>query len=160
MTSPTTSATGSSTTASSSQIASPGGVLGKDAFMQLLAKQMQYQDPMNPMDNTQFVAQMAQFSSLEQMTNISAGIDTLNANTRFQAAIQMIGRELAYLRADGSQGSGIATAVSVGDTGLTLTVGSDEVSPEDVTSIADAPATASGGTTTTSGTGSTSTGAV
>lgn len=49
----------------------PGGELGKDAFMQLLVTQMQYQDPLNPSDNTQYISQLATFSQLEQMQNIS-----------------------------------------------------------------------------------------
>lgn len=44
--------------------------LDKDAFLQLLVTQMQYQDPLDPQDNAQYVAQLAQFSSLEQMTNV------------------------------------------------------------------------------------------
>ena len=52
--------------------------LGKDDFLKLLVTQMQNQDPMNPVDNTQSIAQMAQFSSLEQMTNIATAMGTLN----------------------------------------------------------------------------------
>jgi len=60
--------------------ASTGNVssLGKDDFLQLLVAQMQNQDPLEPMDNTDFIAQLAQFSSLEQMSNIADGIDQSN----------------------------------------------------------------------------------
>lgn len=52
--------------------------LGKDDFLNLLVTKMQYQDPMEPMNDEGFIAQLAQFSSLEQMSNISNGIDSSN----------------------------------------------------------------------------------
>lgn len=51
--------------------------LDKDAFLLLLTKQMQNQDPLEPMDNSQFVAQMSQFSTLEQITNMSKSVSNL-----------------------------------------------------------------------------------
>ena len=51
--------------------------LGKDAFLQLLVTQLQHQDPTAPMDNSEFIAQMAQFSSLEQMQNMTSSIEKL-----------------------------------------------------------------------------------
>lgn len=55
--------------------------LDKDAFLNLLVKQMQYQDPLNPTKNEQFLAQMAQFSSLEQMQNMNKGVSISQAYT-------------------------------------------------------------------------------
>ena len=52
--------------------------LGKDEFLQLLISQLQNQDPMNPMEDADFIVQLAQFSSLEQMSNISEGIAESN----------------------------------------------------------------------------------
>ncbi len=51
--------------------------LGKDAFLELLVTQLEHQDPLKPMEDTQFISQLAQFSSLEQMTTISGGINKL-----------------------------------------------------------------------------------
>jgi flagellar basal-body rod modification protein FlgD len=52
--------------------------LGKDDFLQLLVTKLQHQDPLKPMDDEDFIAQLAQFSSLEQMNNIARGIETSN----------------------------------------------------------------------------------
>ncbi|MDH4155890.1 MAG: hypothetical protein OEW00_01260 [candidate division Zixibacteria bacterium] len=52
--------------------------LGKDDFLQLLVTKMQYQDPLEPMDDEDFIAQLAQFSSLEQMNNIASGLEEAN----------------------------------------------------------------------------------
>ena len=54
-----------------------GDGLGKDAFLQLLVTQLQHQDPLQPQDDSQFLAQLAQFSSLEQLTQISSSIQQL-----------------------------------------------------------------------------------
>ncbi len=56
--------------------------LGKDDFLTLLIAQMKHQDPLNPASNTEFVAQLAQFSSLEQMTTMNTNLEaSLNLNT-------------------------------------------------------------------------------
>jgi flagellar basal-body rod modification protein FlgD len=49
--------------------------LGKDDFLLLLTKQLQNQDPMQPTDNMEFVSQMSQFSTLEQMTNMNKALE-------------------------------------------------------------------------------------
>ena len=61
--------------------------LDRDAFLRLLVTQLQFQDPLNPMDDTQFIAQLAQFSSLEQMQQ-------MNANTLRSQAYTMINRQI------------------------------------------------------------------
>ncbi|MDD5092229.1 MAG: flagellar hook capping FlgD N-terminal domain-containing protein, partial [Candidatus Wallbacteria bacterium] len=53
--------------------------MGKDAFLQLLIAEMKNQDPLSPMSNTDFVAQTAQFTSLEQLTNLNTGFQELSA---------------------------------------------------------------------------------
>lgn len=64
--------------------------LGKDAFLQLLVTQLQYQDPLDPVDNTQMVSQLAQFSALEQMQNLSTIASTMS-NTQ---ALSLAGKNV------------------------------------------------------------------
>ena len=82
--------------------------MGKDDFLKLLVAQMQNQDPLNPTDNKESIAQLAQFSALEQMTNISTSMEALNksmANFSQQSALTqgaaMIGKWVSGVDTDG-----------------------------------------------------------
>ncbi len=75
--------------------------LGKDDFLQLLVTKLQNQDPMNPTDDESFIAELAQFSSLEQMNNISDNIAQLSSYSLLQmqsttnaTAANLIGKEV------------------------------------------------------------------
>ncbi len=83
------SAVSATSSAVSSAITSSTGSseLDKDAFMLLLVTQFQYQDPLNPMEDKEFIAQLAQFSSLEQMMLLNEGMDGLTAATNNQEMI-------------------------------------------------------------------------
>lgn len=70
----------------------PSQELGKDDFLKILMAQMTNQDPTSPMDNTQFIAQMAQFSSLEQMTNMSTNFEKLASMVSASEAQSLLGR--------------------------------------------------------------------
>jgi flagellar basal-body rod modification protein FlgD len=96
-----TSSTTNTTSGTSST--SSNNVLGKDAFLKLLVTQMQYQDPLDPQDNSEYVAQLAQFSSLEQMTNVatslnkvSTTVDSFSLNSLVGQLSNMIGKQVTW----------------------------------------------------------------
>lgn len=69
---------------------SQGNRMGKDEFLKLLTTQMQAQDPLNPMDNTEFVAQLSQFTSLERLENMSQSIEAMAMSTSANTSAQMV----------------------------------------------------------------------
>ncbi len=76
--SPITSTAGaSSATSSSSSATTAATQVTEQQFLQLLVAQLQNQDPLNPMDGTQFVSQLAQFSELQQMIGVNQGVQQL-----------------------------------------------------------------------------------
>ncbi len=75
--------------------------LGKDDFLQLLITQLQHQDPTKPMDDKQFIAQMAQFSSLEQMTNLGQEFSKISGIVSRGNALNLLGKQVEIL--DGEQ---------------------------------------------------------
>ena len=83
--------------------------LGKNDFLKLLVKQLTHQDPTAPMKDQQFIAQMAQFSSLEQMNNISQGMNRMAQ----QQAMQLVGKFVVGKDQNGNVRSGVAQALYI-----------------------------------------------
>lgn len=73
--------------------------LDKDAFLKLLITELSNQDPMNPMDDREFIAQMAQFSTLEQMTNMTKAMEGLSSMQQYTAS-SYIGKMVAFQKED------------------------------------------------------------
>ena len=78
----------------------PQQSMDKDDFMKILITQLQNQDPTKPMEDKEFIAQMAQFSSLEQMTNMSSQFSELSATLKGAQALNLIGREVELVNGD------------------------------------------------------------
>jgi flagellar basal-body rod modification protein FlgD len=108
---------GSVSTGSGAATASTAGTkaLGKDDFLKLLLAQMQNQDPLNPMDNSQMVAQLAQFSTLEQMQGVNDRLDTLalaQASANQTQASMLVGKSVSYKTSQLTHTSGAPTPIS------------------------------------------------
>jgi flagellar basal-body rod modification protein FlgD len=85
--------------------------LGKDAFLRLLIAELSNQDPLDPMSDREFIAQMAQFSTLEQMTNMTKALEGLSSMEPY-SAVNYVGKMVAfdYEAPDGSV-TGVADTV-------------------------------------------------
>lgn len=88
------------------------GTLGMKDFLKILLTQLNYQDPMKPMDNQQFMAQMAQFSSLQQTQQLNANIEKLVTNQASLQSVGLIGRTVD-ISANGSVITGKVTSLSL-----------------------------------------------
>jgi flagellar basal-body rod modification protein FlgD len=93
-TAPATGTTG--TTAPPKAAKATGPNLGKDDFLKLLVGQLKNQDPLNPTSDTDFIGQMAQFSQLEQTTNMATANDKLIAEQRGARSVALLGRTVTY----------------------------------------------------------------
>ncbi|WP_339278559.1 flagellar hook capping FlgD N-terminal domain-containing protein [Paenibacillus sp. FSL W8-1187] len=80
--------------ASASATSMDNSTMGKDAFLQLLVAQLKYQDPLKPADNTTYIAQLAQFSSVEQLSNISGQLNLQGQNLGLTS--DLIGRTVQW----------------------------------------------------------------
>ncbi|MCX6397858.1 MAG: hypothetical protein NTV23_15330 [Propionibacteriales bacterium] len=114
------------------------GTADKEMFLQLLVAQMRYQDPMNPTDSSQFLAQSAQFTALEKMQDVADKTAQL-----FQAQISfgasgLIGKTVTWNDSDGVKQTGQVKGVTFGADGPVLDVGAkDPLSIASVLSVND-----------------------
>ena len=125
-----TAATGGVTaTPTSSQVdrTDQKGSLGQDAFLKLLVAQMQNQDPTSPQDSGQMMSQLASFSQVSQLQQLTASTTALTLGQDFSSAVAMIGKNVTYSKADGTQTSGVVSAVKSDPQGALLEIGTDSI---------------------------------
>lgn len=115
---------------------STNATLGKDAFLKLLTTQLQHQDPLNPMEDSEFMGQMAQFSTLEQVTNMATANQSMADNLAFSKSVSLIGRTVTYTGEDDQPKTGTVERVTTTDGKPALTVGgTDGIDPSSVTEV-------------------------
>ncbi len=96
--------------------------LGKDDFMKILITQLTHQDPTAPMKDTEFIAQMAQFSTLEQMTNMTQDFSKLAGILSTSQALGLLGRTVELFDGE-NMITGVVEEVSGRETPLVLVNG-------------------------------------
>ena len=105
------------------QTNNPNANLGKDDFLKLFVAQMKHQDPSQPMDNAAMMGQMAQFSTLEQISNMAIANGRVADSLGQSQAISLIGKTVTYLDDKDVPQTGIVEKVSTVDGKSVLTVG-------------------------------------
>ncbi len=128
------------------------GSLNEGDFLNLMMDQMKNQDPLNPSDPTQYMSELASFSSLDEQIQIQESSSQSASNQAASSALQMLGQNVNYTDSNGNAGSGTVTSVDFTSSGPTLTVGGTSgISLSEITSAGSTTSTTS---TTTSSQGS------
>jgi len=132
----TINATGSASPATQA-VSGKNADLGKDQFLKLFVAQLQHQDPMNPMEDSDFMGQMASFSTLEQVTNMASANEAMAANLHLSQSVGLIGRTVTWIDDADVAHTGVVEKVSQQGGYPVLTVsGTEGVDPTTITQIA------------------------
>jgi flagellar basal-body rod modification protein FlgD len=129
-------ATGSGTSAAATP-ENPKGELGKNDFLKLMVAQLQAQNPLEPTNDTEYIAELAQFSQLEQTTNIAQTSSQSASAQQVAQAVGLIGHTVSYIDpATGATAQGTVETVEIGTSGATLTIeGTAGVEPSSITEV-------------------------
>ena len=113
-------------------------MLGADDFMKLLTTQLTSQDPMNPMKDTEFISQMANFTSLEQMRTLSKSFETFTSDQKMSAAPAFLGRNVTVKNASGDI-TGLVEAITLQNGKPAITINGKSYDTNLITGIAMSP---------------------
>jgi flagellar basal-body rod modification protein FlgD len=102
----------------------PSDNLGENDFLKLMMIQLQNQDPLNPSDPTQYMSELANFSSLEQQTQIAQSTASAATQQASSSALGLLGHTVSYKDANGVTQTGTVSKVNFTSSGPALTIGS------------------------------------
>jgi flagellar basal-body rod modification protein FlgD len=120
----------------STSASNPSAALDKDGFLKLFVAQLQHQDPSNPMQDGDFMGQMAQFSTLEQTTNMAAANQTMATNLGMSQALSLLGKTVTYVDDKDAKHTGVVQKVVTSGGVAQLTVdGVDGIDPSTVAEV-------------------------
>jgi flagellar basal-body rod modification protein FlgD len=128
----------SGTTGTGTQdVSGKNAAMGKDQFLKLFVAQLQHQDPMNPMQDQDFMGQMASFSTLEQVTNMAAANAAMASHLQLSQSVGLLGRTVTWMDENDALHTGVVEKVNQIDGTSVLTVsGTEGVDPAAITQIA------------------------
>ncbi len=109
--------------------------MDSDVFMSLLVTQLKNQNPSAPMDTNEMMAQTIQLSMMEKMSELTTSSQEGFSLQMRSAASQLIGHEVGYTLADGTEGTGTASAVSFSGSVPTVTIGGVAVPLDSITGL-------------------------
>jgi flagellar basal-body rod modification protein FlgD len=116
--------------------------MGKDDFLKLFVAQLQHQDPMNPMQDSEFMGQMASFSTLEQITNVAKANDTIASSLGMSQSLSLLGKTVTYLDDQKVAHTGVVQKVVTEGGAAKLTIGGvDGIDPSTVSEVTTSPTT-------------------
>ncbi len=119
----TTAKTGSAANSATTEPTNPNGELGKNDFLKLMIAQLQAQNPLEPSNGTEYISELAQFSQLEQTTNLAQNSSQSATAQRVAQAVGLIGHTVSYTDpSTGATQSGAVQSVEITPEGATLTV--------------------------------------
>jgi len=133
----TTPTTGTTATSGSTSVSNPKATLDKDGFLKLFVAQLQHQDPTAPMDTSESIAQMSQFSMVEQITNMASTNSKIATSLNTSSAVGLIGRTVTYVDADGAAQTGKVERVATSKDGqASLTIaGKTGIDPSSIAEV-------------------------
>ncbi len=137
---PTMSIAAAMTPTPSTSVPGRGDQFGQDTFLKLLVAQLRYQDPTNPQDGSEFLAQTAQFTSVEKLSQLADLQTQLLSAQRVFGASGMVGRTVTYPGPDGLDATGVVTAARLGADGPVLRVDDMDVPLTSVKEVRDTTA--------------------
>ena len=128
---------GLTATSGSQEATGANGQLGKDDFLKLFVAQLQHQDPLKPMEDKEFMGQMASFSTLEQVAKLATANEKLATSLSLSGSLGFIGRTVTYKDAAGVTKTGAVERVQTAEGKVSLTVGGvDGIDPTTITQVA------------------------
>src|SRR5579875_3519537 len=105
------------------QMSPASSSLGENQFLQLMMDQLKNQDPLQPSDPTQYLSELASFSSLEQETQVAASTANSATQQASASALALLGHTVSYNDASGNAVTGTVSKVDFTSSGPTLTIG-------------------------------------